>query len=293
MKPIEFELVADGLAFPEGPVAMADGSVIVVEVAGGRITRCWGDGRKETLAEPGGGPNGAAVGPDGALYVCNNGGMDMTSGRSNTGPGSEGRIERIDIASGRIDRIYEAWEGVPLGAPNDIVFGSDGSLWFTDYGKTGDGLKHFGGLYRGHADGRSLHRLYHGVESLNGVGLSPDEHIVYAASTFSARLLAFDARGARAPVAPRLVATVPGLVALDSLAVAASGTVCIAQLLEGGIACVAPDGTVDVLPCPDPITTNIAFGGPDMMTAWITQSAHGRLIRCRWFEPGLRLPFNA
>jgi len=57
MKPIEFELVADGLAFPEGPVAMADGSVIVVEVAGGRITRCWGDGRKEILAEPGGGPN--------------------------------------------------------------------------------------------------------------------------------------------------------------------------------------------------------------------------------------------
>ncbi|MFM8531636.1 MAG: hypothetical protein ACKOD2_18570 [Ilumatobacteraceae bacterium] len=59
--------VASGLKFPEGPIAMSDGSVILVEMFGPRITRVHPDGRKETVAEIAGGPNGAAIGPDGAL----------------------------------------------------------------------------------------------------------------------------------------------------------------------------------------------------------------------------------
>src|SRR5215467_6534507 len=66
--------VAEGLHFPEGPVAMADGSVVLVEIRRGTLTRVTPNGRRETLAELGGGPNGAAIGPDGAVYVCNNGG---------------------------------------------------------------------------------------------------------------------------------------------------------------------------------------------------------------------------
>ncbi|MFN5605046.1 MAG: SMP-30/gluconolactonase/LRE family protein, partial [Actinomycetes bacterium] len=66
--------VAAGLKFPEGPIAMADGSVVLVEMFGPRITRVRPDGSKETVAEIVGGPNGAAIGPDGALYLCNNGG---------------------------------------------------------------------------------------------------------------------------------------------------------------------------------------------------------------------------
>lgn len=60
---MDIELVADGLFFPEGPIAMADGSVILVEIGGQRVTRVRPDGSKETVAEVGGGPNGAAVGP--------------------------------------------------------------------------------------------------------------------------------------------------------------------------------------------------------------------------------------
>ena len=70
----EIEILATGLQFPQGPVALADGSILVVEIASGALTRVLIDGSTTTIAECGGGPNGAAVGPDGALYVCNNGG---------------------------------------------------------------------------------------------------------------------------------------------------------------------------------------------------------------------------
>lgn len=70
----EIREIANGLAFPEGPVWMPDGSVVLVEIAAGRVTRVLPDGSKRAIAEPGGGPNGAALGPDGLLYVTNNGG---------------------------------------------------------------------------------------------------------------------------------------------------------------------------------------------------------------------------
>ena len=69
------KILTDGLRFPEGPVALDDGSVIVCDIEAGRVTRVSPDGTKETVAETGGGPNGAALGPDGRLYVCNSGGF--------------------------------------------------------------------------------------------------------------------------------------------------------------------------------------------------------------------------
>src|ERR1700719_4367064 len=67
-------VLATGLEFPEGPVVMPDGSVVLVEIRGQRLTRVWPDGRKEVVAQIPGGPNGAAIGPDGKCYICNNGG---------------------------------------------------------------------------------------------------------------------------------------------------------------------------------------------------------------------------
>ena len=70
------QTIATDLQFPEGPIAMDDGSVILVEIARGTLSRVLPDGRVEVIADLGGGPNGAAIGPDGAVYVCNNGGFD-------------------------------------------------------------------------------------------------------------------------------------------------------------------------------------------------------------------------
>lgn len=284
------EIVAEGLAFPEGPVVMADGSVIVVELAAGRITRCW-TGRKETICEIGGGPNGAAIGPDGALYVCNNGGLDLTKFQHARGEGHEGRIERVDLSTGRFERVYDACEGIALQAPNDIVFDAEGCMWFTDLGKSHDGVRTASGLFAAGPDGSSITAINRQAISYNGVGLSPDGAHVYVADTHQARLWRYS-RKVEAQ-RPEWVATAPGAVGFDSLAVTAAGNACIATLYEGGISTVSPDGWVAKLDIPDEkYVTNIAFGGDDMRDAYISLSTSGRLARMRWDEPGLKLAYN-
>src|SRR6202035_313560 len=110
MEMLDVEVLAEGLAFPEGPVAMGDGSVVVVEVAAGRLSRLSAGKEMSVLAEVGGGPNGAALGPDGALYVCNNGGMGP-------GPAIAPAIQRVDPDTGQVDVLYTECEGRSLVAP--------------------------------------------------------------------------------------------------------------------------------------------------------------------------------
>lgn len=283
---LKVEVVADSLAFPEGPVVMADGSVIVVESFGGRITRCW-SGKKETVCEVGDGPNGAAIGPDGALYVCNNGGIGPEYfARSDR----VGRIERVDIDSGKFERIYTHCEGQPLSAPNDIVFDRDGNIWFTDFGRIETNGKQFGGLYCAAADGSKITRVVERATSYNGVGISPDGEKVYVADTIEARIYAV-ARDAVLQK-PQYVTTVPGKVSLDSLAITAAGNVAVATIGDSGaISTVTPNGKVSSVLTDDVVTTNIAFGGDDMQDAWITYSIKGQLVKTRWHESGLRLNY--
>jgi gluconolactonase len=138
--------VASGLAFPEGPIAMPDGSVVLVEMFGPRLTRVAPDGTKETIAEIPGGPNGAALGPNGTFFVCNNGGRfteaDM-GGLTFPGPMTKsnyigGRIQTVDPATGKVEDLYTECDGRPLLAPNDLVFDAHGGFYFTDHGLVDD-----------------------------------------------------------------------------------------------------------------------------------------------------------
>jgi gluconolactonase len=301
-------LWTDGLAFPEGPVMLDDGSCILVEIAAGRITRVLPDGKKETVATPGGGPNGAAIGPDGALYVCNNGGFEWTRMDGLLIPGHQaadyetGRIERIDLSSGKVERLYDRCDGHRLAGPNDIVFDADGGFWFTDLGKTRHHDRDQGGLFYARPDGSRIAAAVYPLDGPNGVGLSPDGKTVYVALTWQRLLLAFEIVGpgevAPSPLAAvpgRAVTSFPGRTMLDSLAVLESGRVAVATLVEApGIATVDPvTGAFQPTPFDDLLTTNIAFGGPDMRDAAVCLSTTGRLVRARWPEPGLKLHFAA
>lgn len=304
---MDFEILAEGLAFPEGPVMMEDGSIIVVEVAGGQITRVTRDGTKQVVAKPGGGPNGLAVGPDGALYLCNNGGFKWAEIDGMRIPGNAaadyttGRIERIDLSTGKVERLYDSYDGHRLSGPNDIVFDAHGGFWFTDLGKHFDHHTDHGGLYYATPDGKTLKRVVHGPD-FNGVGLSPDGKTVYAAVCSRCYILAFDISGpgeiAPSPLSAlpgRLVADFPGRTLLDSLAILASGKIAQATLVDRPGIGVADPATGEIVyhSFPDFLTTNIAFGGADMRDAAITLSTTGKLALARWDEPGLRLNHNA
>jgi gluconolactonase len=300
---MEFEVLAEGLGFPEGPIAMPDGSVILVEIQRGTLSRVW-NGRIEVIAELGGGPNGAALGPDGAVYVTNNGGFAWSSVQGLTIPGHAakdyvtGRIERVDIKSGKVDRLYDTVNGNRLSGPNDIVLDKHGGFFFTDLGKTYARTKDMSGLYYGKPDGSMVKELAYNFLALNGVGLSPDEKTVYAAETQTSKLWAFDVTGP-GEIAPgalgapaRCVCTQPSHVFFDSLAVQANGDVCVATLLQGGITTITPAGVSTHTPFPDLLVTNICFGGADMRDAFITLSGTGKLIKARWPAPGLKLNFG-
>src|SRR6266705_2251489 len=109
---MENRTLAEGLQFPEGPVALGDGSVLLVEIAGGTLTRVAADGTKTIAARTGGGPNGAALGPNGTCYIANNGGFEWHREDGHIRPLTQakdyagGRIERVDLATGSVECLY-------------------------------------------------------------------------------------------------------------------------------------------------------------------------------------------
>lgn len=294
----QFEILAEGLAFPEGPVVMPDGSVIMVELIGGRITRAW-NGKTEVVCEIGGGPNGAQIGPDGALYVCNSGGADANN-HSLADPSQPGRIERVDLSTGKVDRLYEVVDGRTLSAPNDLVFDAQGGMWLTDFGKVLEESFMRGGIYYATPDGNRIEAVTRHGTGFNGIGLSPDGNDLYFAMNYSGHLYRMEITGSgevakvagTAKPAMEFVGSAFGGAHFDGLAVTKGGNVCLGTNFGGGITTISPTGDVSFLPLPELMVTNIAFGGNDMRDAYMTWSTRGYLVRMRWPEEGLALNFQ-
>ena len=301
----ELTEVASGLAFPEGPICMPDGSVVLVEMFGPRLTRVHPDGTKETIADVLGGPNGAAVGPDGAIYLCNNGGsftpVDLGDlvlpGGFNRNGYLGGSIQRVDPHDGTVTDLYTECDGNALRGPNDLVMDGHGGFWFTDHGirDTDARTADLTGIYYAQADGTGISEAVFPTDSPNGIGLSPDTATLYWAETHTGRVFqrAVTSPGELAPsdlLDPGLLYGLPGHQFLDSLAVDGEGWVCVATIFNGGITAISPDGTqAEHYATGDLLTTNICFGGDDLRTAYVTCSSTGRLVSFPWPRPGLRL----
>ncbi len=304
-KMVEYRELASGLLFPEGPIWLEDGSVLLVEIARGTLSRVQPDGSVEVVAETGGGPNGAALGPDQSVWITNNGGFQWreVGGRLLPGPQAEdyagGSIQRVDLATGAVEDVYREVGGHQLRGPNDIVMDGAGGFWFSDLGKNRERDRDLGGLYYATLDGGMIRECVYPIPGgANGVGLSPAGDRVYAAETPTGRLFGWQisSPGQLAADAPSagfaaFIANAGGYTLFDSLAVEAGGAVCVATIGPGGITVIDPDsGMVEhVAVGDDPLTTNICFGGAELRTAYITLSTSGRLIACDWPRPGLRL----
>lgn len=299
---VVFKEIATGLRFPEGPVALANGDVLVTEMMTGRLLRIGSDGGGvQVVAECGGSANGAAVGPDGKVYLCNSGGYRWTEIGELIIPGEHGvtqpddyiggRIQRVDLETGAVDDVFTECDGHPLRGPNDLVFDSHGGFWFTDHGHARARARDRTGVFYAQPDGSEIREVIFPLDGPNGIGLSPDGTRLYVAETFTGRVwewtvtepgVVSQGRGVVGG-GGRLLAAVPVGELLDSLAVDRDGNVCVATLSNGGITVIAPDGSsLEHVALPDPLVTNICFAGPDLSTAYCTLSATGRLVALDW-----------
>src|SRR6185369_2674207 len=124
------DVLARGLEFPEGPVWLGPKRVAFTQIRG-QCVSVWENGTVRTIAKTGGGANGATLGPDGALYVTNNGGLSL--GHEGQWTASEpipGRIQRVTL-EGEVRDVAVDLPGAPPNRPNDLCFGPDALLYYT------------------------------------------------------------------------------------------------------------------------------------------------------------------
>jgi gluconolactonase len=128
---MDARLLASDLGFPEGPVVFPDGGLVFCDGNIGELSR-YADGTVSTFAVTGGSPWGAVLGSDGAIYV--------TQGGNVPGSGDTSAISGIQRvrADGTVELLHSEVDGRTLAGPNDLAFGPDGRLWFTDSGTEQD-----------------------------------------------------------------------------------------------------------------------------------------------------------
>lgn len=300
--------LADGLAFPESPIALDDGSVVVSEMAAGRITRVHPDGATETVTHTGGGPNGVVKLPDGRLIVCQNGGSKFGIGPwpydfngcvnlfRPMGPPDQPITPALQIieSDGSVSTLATEFstrsgKKLPLVRPSDICADGYGGFYLTDAGTVRSRTRSVTGLLYGTVDG-DLREIIYPLEMPNGVALSPDGSSLYVAETRTRRIWEFTLNGPGVVGRARGLATVPSggplnVGGADGLCVDPAGRILVATLGTGGVTIFSPTGEfLGAIPADDPMTTNVALSA-DARTLFMTLASSGRLMSiANWLD---------
>jgi gluconolactonase len=274
------EIVAEKLAFPEGPV-WHDGTLYFVEIASGAVSRWRPEHGVERFALPGGGPNGATLGPDHTLYVTQNGGMTRESRRTPS-------IQLITLsrdhtdAQGIVSDVTREVAGLTLDAPNDLAFGPDGRLYFTDprgypdrARNTNPGRIFAWDLARGY--GELVIEL--GAVFPNGIGFDRAGSLTWT-ETFSRRVMAL--RDDKL----ELVAELPERHFPDGFCIDEDNRLYVASTYGHCVNIIEDGRIIDRLACGDGMPTNCCFAGTDL---YVTESRHGTLWRFNIGKHGLEL----
>ena len=290
------DLLASGLQFPEGPAVAASGELFVTEIAGQRISRIAGNGTVDTFSITGGGPNGAAFGPNGDLFVCNNGGRwptDVPSTSSADNPEyGRGFIQRISPSGEVLDELFEI-EGVSLNSPNDLCFDNHGGYYFTDPIWSGleGGSRLLGPVYYVNAEGvPSL--VADGIGFPNGIGVRGDAEVLIICESLTGMLLSYRIESPGVLSSSGKPSGMIGRRSVpDGFCFDASGQIIVAGhgtnnlfVLDGR------DGRpIDVIELPEKGPTNCCFGGSDFKTLFITSSDQGNVFAMNWPIEGMQL----
>lgn len=279
----DLDVLARDLGYVEGPAMLDQTTVAATSISNGAVYVIDADG-SVTTTPTGGGANGLAVGPDGALYLANNGGI--WGGQ----PGEAG-IQRI--AGGEVTYIATG-----LGAPNDICFGPDGRLWFTDSRSESDpsdpGSNPAGQVWSCATDGSDLQLALEGPAFINGLAFDPAGTGLYVVETARTRILRFDWADGKITGGDEAVALPAGHYP-DGIALDVNGNLWVAATFGHGIYVFTPDGAqVGFLPTGEGSQpSNCCFGGIDGATLYVAASGWGSLLRGEIGTAGLPLyPFR-
>lgn len=249
--------------FLEGPSFDRDGKLYVVDVAWGRIFRVTGDGAFTMVAEYDGAPNGLKIHRDGRIFVA-----DFHRG-----------ILELDPVSGRVATVLDGFNGRPFQGVNDLVFAGNGDLYFTDQGLSGLHSP-TGCVYRRRANG-VLEVVLDRIPSPNGLVLDREETTLFVNVTRDNAVwrvpMAADGTACKVGAFIRL----SGGVGPDGLAIDDEGRLAIAHLGLGVVWLVSAAGepVARIQSCAGTATTNVAYGGPNGRTLYITESETGQILK--------------
>ncbi|MGE0798302.1 MAG: SMP-30/gluconolactonase/LRE family protein [Lautropia sp.] len=275
-------------SFLEGPCLDPAGRLLCVDIANGRILRV-ADGDDPDAANRwsivhgyDGWPTGLKCLADGSLRIADNrlGLLALDEPAESNG------------AHRAIAPLVDRFGGQPLHGANDLTIAADGSLYFTDQGES-DLLRRFGRVLRRRPDGR-VDLIADGLPSPNGLALSPDERLLYVAVTQANAIwriiLRPDDSVGKVGLFVQLSGSAGG--GPDGLAVDAEGSLYVCHALAGCLRVFdrlgEPIARIDT--AAGLIPTNLAFGGPDRRTLFVTEAETGTIQTIRTEVPGLMPP---
>lgn len=284
------KLIAEGLGWPEGPTMASDGTVVFVECYGSRLSRWTSDQGVNELANVTGAPNSAVFGSEGELYVCQNGG---TVGPWRAPVMTEAGIQVVS-PSGEVASLVTRIDGFQLNGPNDLAFGPDGSLYFTDPGTFRPEDPEPSRIFVIRPSGEA-HLVMEFASPVfpNGIVVESDGSIVWDES-YTGRVGRLRPDGVVVDLG-RLPGDNP---VPDGMAIGAGGKLYVTDLVGQGIHVLEHDGrAVDFIPCGG-APTNLAFSGDTLYVTdagTLATGTEASFVGALWsipVEPGAPVPFK-